>query len=360
MSSNNKFTFPINSSNFDQILDNLVEETLGNSNENEGGDDGEQENSGSQQFDYQEFDPNLPENVVQSTLDQKVDLLALTKGWNDKNERIIISIGENAASYKWMHDKCSSSYKFYNQITNIILIIFTTSLSAETLIPNNSDNQFSIDIFRRIFTYVSTIVSVLVNFLNFQRLSEKHLNSSKEFSQLYHDIQQQMCMYRRDRHNATKYVTHILKSYDSLILSSPNISNRVIKQFKDTFKNSDISVPDIADRIQKIEIITEQSGSTNENGNTNSIQMKNLTKNKTVLDSKQTPGLSHYGISNLEQIHNVFQIHGDISDKDIQNANSNQLKQLRNKFLKEKSSYEYDRFMNHVNDNFENNENNDK
>jgi hypothetical protein len=356
MSSNNKFTFPINSSNFDQILDNLVENDQGQQN---------QDNI-SQQFDYQEYNEsndqnNLPEN--NNTLDQKVDLLALTNGWNDKNERIIISVGENAASYKWMHDKCSSSYKFYNQITNIILIIFTTSLSAETMIPINPDNQTSIDIFRRIFTYVSTIISVLVNFLNFQRLSEKHSNSSKEFSQLYHDIQQQMCMYRRDRHNATKYVAHILKSYDSLILSAPNISNRVIKQFKDTFKNSDISIPDIADRIQKIEIITEQSdgnnGGANGNGNgtAGGIEMKNLTNNK-IVNSKQLPSLSHYGISNLEQIHNVFQIHGDISDQDIQNANSKQLKQLRNKFLKEKSSYEYDRFMNHVKENDENNDEN--
>ena len=42
----------------------------------------------------------------------KADLMRLNNGWNDKNERIIISVGENAASYKWMHEKCANYHKF--------------------------------------------------------------------------------------------------------------------------------------------------------------------------------------------------------------------------------------------------------
>jgi hypothetical protein len=50
---------------------------------------------------------------------------------------------------------------------------------------------------------------------------------------------------------------------------------------------------------------------------------------------------------NLAQIHNAFQIHGDISDKDLENINSIDLKSLREKFLDTKSNYEYQRFLQH-------------
>jgi hypothetical protein len=54
---------------------------------------------------------NEEPNNVPSTIPDKLDLIALNNGWNDKNERIIISIGENAASYKWMHERSASYYK---------------------------------------------------------------------------------------------------------------------------------------------------------------------------------------------------------------------------------------------------------
>jgi hypothetical protein len=50
---------------------------------------------------------------------------------------------------------------------------------------------------------------------------------------------------------------------------------------------------------------------------------------------------------NLAQIHNAFQIHGDISDKDLENINSTELKSLRERFLDTKSNYEYQRFLQH-------------
>ena len=54
---------------------------------------------------------------------------------------------------------------------------------------------------------------------------------------------------------------------------------------------------------------------------------------------------------NLAQIHNAFQIHGDISDKDLENINSTELKSLRERFIDTKSNYEYQRFLQHSSEN---------
>lgn len=273
----------------------------------------------------------------------KTDLILLNNGWNDKNEQLIISIGENAASYKWMHERSSNYYKNLSSIINILLIILAIFLSAETIIPQSyQENNMVIFITKQILTYIITILTILQNFFKYDQLVEKHINASLQFNELYHDIQKQMCMYRRDRINATIYVSENLKRYDSLVINNPDIVQSITQKFKKIFKNSNIALPDIADKIQKIEIITEI---TNANSNDNDNKIKTLEKtnnNSNILSSEYS--------NNLSNIHNAFQIHGDISDKDIQNLNSNELKNLKNVFNKNKTNYEYQRFLQHSNE----------
>lgn len=269
------------------------------------------------------------ENLEGTQLGHKVEIMDINNGWNDKNERIVISIGENAASYKWMHEKSASIFRVWQKILSVILIVFSTGLSAETtLLPDDSSQQYVV-VLRKTFTYIVTILSVLLNFLKFESLSEKHVTNASEFGRLYHDIQQQMCLYRRDRKNATNYITKVLKKYDSLIVNGPSMAINVINNFKKTFRDSNIAVPDIADRIQKIEIIDEPNG-----------------MNRGIKSPENE--ISKSNLCSLQQIHNVFQIHGDITDKDLENASMTELKTLREKFLKEKSNFEYQRFMQHT------------
>ena len=165
---------------------------------------------------------------------QKLDLININNGWNDNNERIIISIGENCASYKWMHESSAAYHKFINILTNLLSIIFTSFLTAETFVKDDASNE-NIIIVRKTITYFLSVISLLQNFLNSEMLNIKHIHASNEFSKLYHDIQQQMCRFRRERKNATKYVSECLKHYDSLVVNNPDINNIILYKFKKTF-----------------------------------------------------------------------------------------------------------------------------
>lgn len=288
---------------------------------------------------------NLKRNVTFEThttndVLHKTELMKLSNGWNDKNENIIISVGENAASYKWMHERCASYHKIVYNIMSVLLIILSTTLTAETIFPRNDPPPLTvIEIIKRLIIYIVNLLSVLQTFFKSEEVSEKHLNASGLFSNLYHDIQQQMCMFRRDRINASKYVADCLKTYDSLVINSPDINSFILKKFKITFQNSDISLPDIADKIQKIEIITED--------------IKNISNEpiKQMIIDKDDKNDQKPNCNNLAQIHNAFQIHGDISDRDLENINAIELSELRQKFLKQRLDYEYNRFLQHSNEN---------
>ena len=273
----------------------------------------------SDESDINQINKNTNEKSNCDKIIHKMDLININNGWNDNNEKIIISIADNCASYKWMHEKCSQYHRLVNSIINIMLIFFSSILTAETFVVDSDHPEFILVVLRKLTVYLVTFLSVLQNFLNSERLSITHLNAANEFSKLYHDIQQQMCRFRRERKNATKYVADCLKRYDSLVVTNPDINKFVLIKFKSEFKNN---VPSVDDRFNKIEIITEPSQNTNSNSN----DEKHLT-NKNVTN-------------NLHHIHNII---GDISDHDLENLNSIELKRLNENKIK----YEYNRFLQH-------------
>lgn len=274
----------------------------------------------------------------------KADLIQINRGWNDRNERMIISIGENAASYKWMHERSSGYHKVINNTTNLLLIVLSAILSADTIVPNICQSGDSvIYILRLTIVYLITFTSIVQNFAKSQEMSEKHSAAALQFSRLYHDIQQQMCRFRRDRPVATRYVSDCLKRYDSLVINNPDINAFVLWRFKNTFRNTDIAVPDIADKIQKIEIITESpQQQIYQNNNSRMIHQDKSINNVDTL--KPTPSNS---CNNLVEISNAFQIHGDISDRDLQLANPDEIQRLKATFLQNRSDYEYQRYLQH-------------
>lgn len=335
----------LNSGNFDSVLNNILQDVIEPQENMNPDTKGDAINDQNLNF---EIEDSTNDNVNNDTLLNKLDVMSINNGWNDKNEKIVISIGENASSYKWMHERSASMYKLIHKIFSIVLILFSTGLSAESIIPNDPGNV-AISVLRRVFTYVITVLSVLQNFLNLEQLSEQHMSASNRYSELYHDIQKQMCMFRKDRNNATFYLSDVLKRYDSLVIAGPTINGIILNQFKNTFQNAEISIPDIADRIQKIEIITEP------NLNLMNVQ-KGIAQNKNEKgidrrgnkseDSSQKR-YARYGNSNLKQIHDVFKIHGDLTDNDIESANNYELRELHKKYLDSKSSFEYERFKKH-------------
>jgi hypothetical protein len=258
-------------------------------------------------------------HISDKHINDKIDLMNFNNGWNDKNENLLISIGENAASYKWMHEASSNYHNTIHNIISIALVVLSSLLSIQTLFPNESsvDVNFVVVITKQVVLYIVTILSFLQSFLNSQVLSQKHFFASGLFSELYHDIQEQMCMFRKDRINAKQHVSACLKKYDSLVVNNPDINWYISRKFQNTFSGNGISLPSIIDKVQKIQIIREE-----DNSNNQGIQMD-------VYNASRVPFVN----SNLAKINNVFQINGDISDIELDYLKSKKFEHEYNRFL---------------------------
>lgn len=277
-------------------------------------------NNDLEEIDLVDIDIKSELNTHNETLNiqQKINTQLLTNGWNNNNEKLCITIGENCASFKWMHEQSVIYYQFFNTLFNILLIIFTTGLSAEITLIETSTTD---DVIRKIFTYIVNIMTVIGNFIQFSTKIEKHQLAIKDYSQMYNDIKYQMCLYRRDRINAEKFLSNIIKKSDDLQIQSPTISYYILHKFKQKFNNNSIQVPNIADNIQKIDVITE-----------NSKEQQPLETSRSLKP-------------NVADLHNVIKIHDDIHDNDTKNIPSDDVLKIQKNFVKKKIEYELNRFF---------------
>ena len=262
---------------------------------------------------------NFGNDTPSPSVPSKLNNMNLNNSWNDKNERLIVSIGENAAAYKWMHEKNASRLKSFHKFMNIAMVVFNTGLSAQTIIPQGETRNEAIAIVSQVFIYIVTLISVLSNFMKYEEIASKHTNFAMKFSELYHEIQQQMCMYRKDRKQATQYIQNTLKRFDEIIISAPTIDSSIINQFKATFKDSKTAVPSIVDRLDNIEIITD---------NAPPPEMSSLVASKSTLKFSKSKTSNLKALSNLSQnskTNNFLHIDGDITDNEMESIQLSEL-----------------------------------
>lgn len=263
--------------------------------------------------------PRSETNVEQDNITSKLDVIDFNQSWNDSNEQLIVSVGENAASYKWMHEKSSSQYYSRHQVISFILVVLTIGLSGESLLEKlDGTRNINIDILRYVFTYLITIVTVIQSFLKYQKYGADHKNVSLKFSDLYNDIRQMMTMYRKTRKNANEYIRNCTQRYDALIMEAPDIPWNIIQRYK-KIVDEHISQPTIADRIQNISIISEKPiGNLFKDPNPSSKPKNEKGEIVTINNSS----LSKICDINKESM----RIKDDITDTDISNIKSEKLR----------------------------------
>lgn len=274
----------------------------------------------------------------------KLDILVLNNGWNDKNEKLIVDVGYNCGIYKQLHEQSARYYKKLNKGINLSLLIFSVFLTTDSIINLLKDDVLLI--VQKIIIFIVAIISIMNNFLKYGELSEQHLHSSNSFNLVYNDIRNMMCIYRKDRMNAVKYIQQTIKEYDQLEISSPEIPERLIKQMETKLKSNEkfknISMPD--DQLREIEVIIDKN-EPNENIQLNAFNVSSQSLQSTPPENvKLSPNkFKINNMQNIQQIHECFRIDGDLSEND--NLTTNDIEHYRRNGLELQAQYEFNRFM---------------
>lgn len=275
----------------------------------------------------------------------KLDILVFNNGWNDKNEKLIVGIGYNCGIYKQLHDQSSKYYKKLNKIINLSLLILSIFLTTDSIINLLKDDILLI--VQKVIIFIVAIISILNNFLKYGELSEQHLQASNSFNLVYNDIRNMMCIYRKDRMNAIKYIQQTIKEYDHLEISSPEIPDRLIKTMENKIKTDEkyknISMP--IDQFREIEVIVDKGENDKNDTDKNSFELNTFNVQSIGKPSRSSPNkFKINNMQNIEQIHECFRIDGDLSEND--NLTTADIENYR-RGIELQTQYEFNRFMRH-------------
>lgn len=238
------------------------------------------------------------------TVSSKLETLLVNNAWNEKNEKLIAKLGQDAAAYKWMHIKSASIKIGFDRFLGMLLVVLNGILTAQSAFSVKTNYNTEEPKYIKSIIYIVTLISIINNFLGYQSSATSHKHFGNELGQIVHDIQATMCLYKKDRPNAIKFIQSKMKRYDTLLESSPEIPWIIKFNFKRINSNSDIGLPDDSGEIHKIDIVSD------------SRKIRNLTE------------------------FNPFEISGDTSDPEIEATTYTLSEYLRQKTFPRQSDPE--------------------
>jgi len=212
-------------------------------------------------------------------------------GWEAVMEKNLLTKKENSAIRSILHSKqCRKNKKTEASlmIVNIILLFVSGILLIIALIVPN----ISVDYIRMstvlilTTTFISVIISVILIVGSYGSLAEKHRVASTRYTFLEHCIDNILCINPTFIKNPRGYFLWIMKQYDNIILSSPEL--RFNREFgeKGTCRDSENgSSPPINARSSTVL------------SDTSSDVFQNVSVNKTPYDFNRRDIYSHSDVS---------------------------------------------------------------
>jgi hypothetical protein len=173
--------------------------------------------------------------------------------WTTDHEKILIEWADKAMCYRWLHSKSNALYHTRNTWYTIPVIVISTLTGtanfAQTRVPAEYQNYYAMVVGG--FNIIAGIITTVQQFLKITQLNEAHRVSSIAWDKFYRNIKIELAKHPKER----IHVSHMLKickeEFDRLMETSPNIPEKIVHQFSNSFKKSkefqEIFKPEICD-----------------------------------------------------------------------------------------------------------------
>lgn len=176
--------------------------------------------------------------------------------WSEKLEKVFASNGEKAYALSVLHKRAESLYSQRRTFIDLPVIIGSATIG---FLNAGSTSMFADARYSSIALGVgSLIVGVLqtINtYFNWSRRAEGHRIASIQYGKLFRFLSIELALPRNERDTPSSLLKQTKDTYDRLQEISPLIPDSIIQAFKkQTAKYTDISKPEEANGLEKIEV----------------------------------------------------------------------------------------------------------
>lgn len=200
------------------------------------------------------------------------------EGWSYNMELLLKRWAEKAAGLRYLHSTTGGEWKKFADCSSLAAILVTILASGASLGAASVDDQNikdSILISVGGIGLVSTLIQSLKQFYNAEEKTADHLSIAKQFGSFYRYITLQLAMSREERDPSDVLTAFSLKEYERLMSEAPSISGTAIEAFRQKFKDSKQTNPDITQEAFVVEICNEISEDVQKT-NTQESSLENL------------------------------------------------------------------------------------
>lgn len=206
------------------------------------------------------YDDGINENLSEN--ETKLNSIFKSKDceWTVEHERILIEWADKAMCYRWLHSKSTSLYSSLNAWYTIPCIIISTLAGTANFAQQRVPEQYQ-GIFTMIVGGVNIlggIISTIQQFLKITQLNEAHRVSSIAWDKFYRNVKIELAKHPKERMHVVQMIKICKEEFDRLMETSPVIPDKIINQFKVSFKhNTDfdkIAKPEVCDVLVSTEL----------------------------------------------------------------------------------------------------------
>jgi hypothetical protein len=203
-------------------------------------------------------------NEVQSEIQKRKDKDKTSKEqkelhskWTKEQEELLAEWSEKASCYRWLHGRAEKKFRCRNYTFTIPVIIMSTltgtaNFGMDTFVPEEHKKLAMATVGS--VNIIAGIISTLQNFLRYAELTESHRSVGVSWSKLGRDIAVELALDPPRRKPAGDFLNVCRAEYDRLIEQSPLIDDSILKQFHDTFHDTDINKPEMCNGLDKCDI----------------------------------------------------------------------------------------------------------
>jgi hypothetical protein len=183
--------------------------------------------------------------------------------WTEKLEEYLASTGEKAHCLSWVHKRSEQLYSSRRTWIDMPVIIGSGIIA---FLNAGSSTMFSDPQISSIALGIGSLVVGILNttgtYFGWAKRAEGHRISAIHYSKLYRFITVELSLPREERMVPHDFLKYVKDQYDRLQEISPLIPPSIIHEFQTKFsKYTDISKPEEANGLEKIEVYQEPSSS---------------------------------------------------------------------------------------------------
>lgn len=214
--------------------------------------------------------------------------------WSHGMENLLKTWGEKAFGLRWMHVRNAEHWKHTDNclsVASIVLGSFASITSMSSADSQDSVNKPYIMYGIGILGLISVMCQSIKRFYAGEEKAAEHSATAKRFGAFYRTIALQLGMTRSERNPPDILGDWALREYDGIQKDAPDITEAVMKEFNEVFRDAAMAIPDIMNDRFTIEVFVDEHDKC-DTTTVNEQHPSAINENSAGIDEKSQPHAS--------------------------------------------------------------------